>query len=143
MGLPQRMPGEDGHRNKPAVNFHNDQNTLIQMDRDIKGAARFTIRDLFNVTALAGLVFSLTSILIDPEKVAGHLYEYELHSAMALICFIGIVAFPVCILVIGFFVLRKSASPFKLVYATLVIVLAILSGPAAYVVARACAYAMV
>lgn len=89
------------------------------------------------------LAFALPAwrIVSDPNKFVGSL-GYQTAGLMMLVCTIGIVGFPAIILSVGFLVLRKVDSPLMIFYALLVIGFAIASIPFAYIVGKACAYAI-
>ena len=91
---------------------------------------------------LLAIVLPLARIAANPNNFAGSL-GHQNAALMMVACTIGIVGFPILILTAGYFALRRTNSPLKMFYATILIGLAIASIPFAYAVARACAYAIV
>ena len=104
-----------------------------------------TIRDLLTLTlcssVLLGVGIQLYGILLDPRKFADSL-GYQAAALTLIVCSFGLVLFPLSILVVGIFALRKSESAFKPLYAMLFIASAISSVPIAYVIGKSCAFAL-
>lgn len=115
-------------------------------ERTNSGRPQLLIRDLLTATAVIAvslvIVLSATRIVENPHKFAGSL-GHQNAALMMMACTIGIVGFPIFILTAGYFALRTSKSPLKIFYASVVVGLAIASIPFAYIVAGACAYAIV
>ncbi len=106
----------------------------------------YSFRDLLTATAVIAvslaIVLFATRIVANPNKFADSL-GHQNAGLMMFACTIGIVGFPILILTGGYFALRKTNSPLKMLYALILIGLAVASIPFAYIVARACAYAIV
>ncbi len=107
---------------------------------------KLTIRDLLIATtiiaAMLGVAYPIQRIIAAPNKFADSL-GHQTAGMMMIVCTIGLIGFPLAILIAGILVLRKSNSPLKMFYAIVVLVLAVASIPIAYIVGRACAYSIV
>jgi hypothetical protein len=107
---------------------------------------KLSIRDLLIATSLIAALlassFSISRIFQEPNKFADSL-GHQTAGVMMVACTIGLVGFPIMILLAGFVILRKSTSPLRMFYAAVILVTAIGSVPLAYIVGRACAYSIV
>ena len=114
-------------------------------ERTNNGRPQLLIRDLLSATAVTAVSFAIVlraaSIVANPNKFADSL-GHQNAALMMMACTIGIVGFPILILTAGYLALRRTNSPLKIFYASILIGLAVASITFAYIVARACAYAI-
>ncbi len=115
-------------------------------ERENFGRPQLLIRDLLTATSVIAVSLAIalftTRIVANPNKFADSL-GHQNAAMMMSACTIGIVGFPILILTGGYFALRKTDSALRMLYAVVLIGLAVASIPFAYIVARACAYAIV
>ena len=104
---------------------------------------KLSIRDLLIATSLIAVGFAMAATISSPDNLAYLLDHHNAAGIMMIACFYGTVGFPVLISLIGFLVLRKSKSPLKMLYAFLVLILAVESIVFAMTVAEACAFEIV
>ena len=106
---------------------------------------RFTISDLLTLVTLAAvstlfLVYAWRAGF-SPTKFANSL-QYNTAAVTMIICSFGLVVFPALFATAGILFLRKTNLSLKIVFAGYMFLLAIVSVPVAYVIARSCAGAI-
>lgn len=106
--------------------------------------SRLTIRDFLIATAIFAVwlvvMRKLMAICAAPASLIDASGEFAGEMCLLFTC--GLVVFPLSILLVGIVVLRHFRSPLSLFYVILILLLSIYSVRFAYVVARACAYAI-
>jgi hypothetical protein len=68
--------------------------------------------------------------------------DYNSAAVVMMVCSFGLLAFPAAFLIAGILIWRKTNLSLKIVFATYLFLLAILSVPIAYAIARSCAGAI-
>ena len=94
---------------------------------------------LFAVIAV--LVFvsvPLFNVAMEPQDLAASL-RHQTAGWLMMICTFGLIGFPLVFAGMGILILGKLTSPFRIMYAFVAFVVAVVSVPIAYLIAGACA----
>jgi len=106
---------------------------------------RFSISDLFTLITFvaASTLFFVYAWKSDfsPNKFANSL-DYNMAAVTMVVCSFGLVAFPALFATAGILILRQTKLGLKIVFAWYMFLLAIVSVPVAYLIARSCAGAI-